>query len=77
MHDGITRAREGKQSGRNSRHAGREQDTGLRTFIDCQAILDDFAVGMIEARVDESGSGSAWRLLAAGDEIEEIAPLFG
>jgi uncharacterized protein (DUF2342 family) len=46
-------------------------------FINRQPVLDDLAVGMVEARIDQSRTGALRRLLAAGSVVEEIAPLLG
>ena len=52
-------------------------DAGLGAFVDCEPILDDLAVGMIEARIDQPRARSLGGSLPAGDVIEEIAALFG
>ena len=76
MQDRVARPDEGKERGGNRRHARREQDTCLRALVDGEAILDDLAIGVVEARIDEAGLAAARRLPASGDIVEEIAPVF-
>ena len=77
MQDGIARPHEGEQRRGDRRHAGRKQGAAFRPLIDRQPILDDLAVGVIEARIDEAGALAFRRLLAAGDVVEEVAPVLG
>ena len=77
MQDGIARTHESEQRRGDRRHAGGKQRAAFRSLIDRQPILDDLAVGMIEAGIDQPGPCACRRFAAAGDEIEEIAALFG
>ena len=46
--------------------------------VDRQPVLDDFQVGMVEARIDEpAGTHALGRGLAAGDDVEEIRTFLG
>ena len=77
MHDDIARPCIGKQARRDRGHARGEQDCGIGSLVDRQAILDDLAVGVIEARIDEAGPRTfGWRA-SSRDIIEEILALFG
>jgi len=62
MQDDVARAGEREDRGGDRRHAGREYPARLRALIDREAILDDLAVGMVEARVDEAGGAAGRRL---------------
>ena len=77
MQDHVARPREGEQGRGDRRHARREHDAGLGPLVDGQPLLDDLAVGMVEARIDETRAGAARRLLAARHVVEEIASLLG
>ena len=53
------------------------RSAGLGPLEDGQAILDDFAVGMVEAGIDEAAALARRRLAAAGHVVEEILAVLG
>ena len=77
MQDHIARARKGQQRGGDGRHARREQGAAFSFLINRQAIFDDFAVGMVKARIDQTAAFSFRRLAPSRHVIEEVASLFG
>ncbi|MGX1256680.1 hypothetical protein AB7M37_001176 [Sinorhizobium fredii] len=77
MQDRIARPHEGKQRGGDCRHAGGEECARFCAFIDGKAILDDLAVRMIEAGIDEPGADACRRFAPTRDEIEEVAAFLG
>ena len=76
VQDHVARPGEGEQGRGDGRHAGTEQERGLAALVDGQPVLDDLAVGVVEARVDEAGAALRG-LLAPGDHVEVVAPLLG
>ena len=54
MDDHVAGADEGQHQGRDRGHAAREGKRFLGVFPDPQAILEDFLVGAVEARIDEA-----------------------
>ena len=74
MQDDVAGPGEGEQRRGDRRHAGGEQHALLGALVDGEPVLDDLAVGMVEARIDEAGAGACRRLAAAGDVVEEVAP---
>ncbi len=77
MQDHVTRPCERENRGRNRRHPGREQRTGLCALVDGESVLDDLTVGMIEPRIDQARAHPFGRLAPTRDEIEEILSVFG
>jgi hypothetical protein len=77
VQDDVAGANEGQNCGRDGRHAGREQRTAFGALIDGEPVLDDLAVGMVEARIDQSRAHALRRLATARDEIEEVLPVLG
>jgi hypothetical protein len=77
MQDHVARPNERENRGRNRRHPGRKQRTGLGALVDGEPVLDDLAVGMIEPRIDQARADSFRRLAPARDEIEKILSVFG
>ncbi|EGE60534.1 hypothetical protein RHECNPAF_14110012 [Rhizobium etli CNPAF512] len=77
MQDRITRPDEGEQGRGDRRHARGKQRPAFRPLIDGKPVLDDLAVGMVEARINEAGAFARRRLAPAGDIVEEIAPVLG
>ncbi len=77
VQDGIARPAIREERRGDRRHAAREDRRDLGALIDRQPVLDDLAVGMVEARIDEAGIDAVFRLAAAGGEVEEVAPLLG
>jgi hypothetical protein len=53
MDDHVARLHEGQQQGRDGRHAGGEGERVLRILPQAEAILEDFLVGPVEARIDQ------------------------
>ncbi len=76
MKHGVARPNEGEKRCRNGRHAGGEKRAALGSLINGEAILNNLAVGVIEARVDEASTPALWRFLAPGDIVEEITSVF-
>ena len=68
MDDAVAGADEGQQQRRDGRHAAGESERVVGVFPDGQAVLEDFLVGAVEARIDEA-LGAAGAL--AGDAFEE------
>ena len=77
MQDHVARPREGENRGRNRRHAGREQRAGLRTLVDGEPVFHDFAVGMIEPRIDKARAHPLGRLAPTRNVVEEVLAVFG
>ena len=77
VQDHVARPDVGEQRGRDGGHAGGEDDAGLGALVDGQAVLDDLAVGVVEARIDEARDIASRRGAAAGGIVEEIAALLG
>ncbi|MEY9697419.1 hypothetical protein ABIF50_010700 [Bradyrhizobium diazoefficiens] len=77
MQDDIAGADEGENRGRDGRHARREQRAAFGALIDREPVLDDLAVGMVEARIDQARAHAFRRLAPAGDVIEEVLAVFG
>ncbi len=77
MQDRVARSCKGEKGCRDGRHAGGKQRAAFCLFIDGETILDDFAIRVVEARIDEPDASACWRFGAAGDVIEEIATVFG
>ena len=50
---------------------------GLGVLEDREPVLDDLAVGMVEARVDEAGGLALRRLAPPGDVVEEVLAVLG
>ena len=73
----VAGADEGQDRRGDRRHARSEQHAGLRALVDREPVLDDLAVGMVEARVDEAGGAALGRLLASRDIVEEVATFLG
>ena len=53
--DFVTRIVRGEQGGADGRHAARKAAGAFHPFPQRHAILEDFEIGVVEARVDESG----------------------
>ena len=77
MQDHVARPYEGENRGRDRRHPGREQRTGLGALIDGEPVFDNLAIGMIEPGIDQARAHSLGRLAPARDVIEEVLPVFG
>ena len=77
MQDDVAGPGEGQDGRRDRRHAGGEQHAGLRALVDREPVLDDLAVGMVEARIDETGAGAFGWLLAPRGIVEEVAAFLG
>ena len=73
MQDDVAGAGEGQDRRGDRRHAGGKQHARLRALVDREPVLDDLAVGVVEARVDEAGRAALGRLLAPRDIVEEVA----
>ena len=58
MQDDVAGPREGEDGRGDRRHAGGEQDARLGALVDREPVLDDLAVGVVEARVDEARAGA-------------------
>ena len=77
MQNGVARPEKGEQRRRNRRHAAGEDGGTLGLIPDRQPILKDFEVGIVEARIDQTGFFARSRLTATGGKIEEILALLG
>ena len=77
MDDRVARAQESEAGRRDRGHARGEDGAFLGLVPDRQAILEDFHVGMVEARIDQAGFLAGLELAASGREIEEILALLG
>ncbi|MEY9132580.1 hypothetical protein ACVIWV_001537 [Bradyrhizobium diazoefficiens] len=77
VQDDVAGAHEGEDRGCDGRHAGGEQRAALGALIDREPVLDDFAVGVVEARIDQARAHPLRRLAPAGDVVEEVLPVFG
>lgn len=77
VQDRVTRLDEGEQRRGDRRHARREQRAAFGALVDGEAVFDNLAVRMVEARIDEAGADARRRLATAGNEVEEVAALFG
>ena len=77
MQDGIAGAGESQKRRGDRRHAGGEERANFGLFEDGEPVLDDFAVRVVEARIDEAGACAFRRLAPTGNEIEEILALLG
>src|SRR6202043_577669 len=76
MQNDIAGMDEGEDRGRDRRHAGREQRAFLGALVDREPVLDDFAVGMIEPRINQARTHSLGRLAPTPNEIEEVLWVF-
>ena len=74
MDDHVAGADEGQEQGRDRGHAAREGEALLGVFPDPQAILEDFLVGVVEARIDQPVAGAR---AAPGDALEEALAVGG
>ncbi|MFK4712761.1 hypothetical protein ABIF56_003463 [Bradyrhizobium elkanii] len=77
MQDHVARPREGQHRGRDRRHAGGEQRAALGALVDRKPVLDDLAVRMIEARIDQPRSHAFRRLAPARDKVEKVLAVLG
>lgn len=74
VEDDVAWPRQRQQRRGDGRHAGGEEDACLGALVDGQPVLDDLAVGMIEAGIDEARAAGGG-FLAAADDVEEVAAL--
>jgi hypothetical protein len=77
MQDDVAGPGIGQDRGRDRGHAAGEDRGRLGPLIDRQTILDDLAVRVIEARIDQPERGGRAGLPAAGREVEEVPALLG
>ncbi len=77
MQDHVARPRIGQDRGRDRRHAGAEEQPRLGALVDGEPILDDLAVGMVEARIDEPRRLARRCGLASRDHVEELLAVLG
>ncbi len=56
MQNRVAGPDEGEQRGGDRRHAGGKQRAAFRPLIDGEPVLDDLAVRVVEARIDEAGA---------------------
>jgi hypothetical protein len=77
MQDGVAGPQEGEAGRRDRRHAAGEDGAFLGLVPDRQAILEDFHVGVVEARIDQAGLLAGLGLAAARGQVEEVLALLG
>jgi hypothetical protein len=77
VQDHVAWTDESEDRGRNRGHAGGEQRAFIRTLVDREPVLDDFAVGMIEPRINQTCAHSFGRLAPARNVIEVVLSVLG
>ena len=69
--DGLSRAEEGEERSHDRGHAGIESDRVARACFEVDdLVLEDFGVGMIEARIDEVGGFAFGHFHPAAGDVE-------
>jgi hypothetical protein len=77
MQNHVAWADEGEDRGRDRRHAGREQRAFVGALVDGEPVLDDLAVRVIEARINQTRAHPFGRFAPTRHKIEEVLTVLG
>ena len=77
MDDGVARTKEGEAGRGDRRHAAGEDGAFFRFVPDREPILEDFHVGVVEARIDEARFLAGLGQPPARGQVEEVLALLG